>query len=218
MKYFKTLALAACTALLTTSAGAATILNGSFEDIGSGTLNGNGWNHFSGIPGWTGDPNIEIQSAQTLGSIDAQHGNYYAELDTNQDAGIYQDVALDAGSYSLSFWYSPRVNATPTTTNDMTYSIMGAADTYIDTLISGAPSNMFPHGLWTNVVAEFTIDTAETITLAFAATGGSQFAGCGNCGALIDNVSIAAVPLPAGLLLMLTAIGAFGFARRRTAA
>ncbi|MCK0096474.1 VPLPA-CTERM sorting domain-containing protein [Yoonia sp. F2084L] len=215
MKWFKISALAAAMAIATSGASAATVINGSFEDIGDGALNGSGWNIFSSVPGWTGSPNIEIQSDRTLGSIDAQDGNYYAELDTNQDAGIFQNIALDAGSYSLSFWYSPRVNADPTTTNDMSYSVAGAAETYIDNIITGAPNPAYPHGAWTNVVANFTIDSDQTIALSFAALGGSRFNGCGNCGALIDNVTIAAVPLPAGILLMLTAVGAFGFARRR---
>ncbi len=218
MNRIKSLVVVACTLAFTSGANAATIVNGSFEDLGSGTFNSWGWNHFDSVPGWTGVPNIEIQSDRTLGSIDAQHGNYYAELDTNQDAGIYQNVALDAGSYSLSFWYSPRVSAEYTSTNDMSYSIQGAAETYIDAVIHGAPNPLFPHGVWTNVVSNFTINTAETVSLSFAALGGSYYAGCGNCGALIDNVSIAPVPLPAGLLLMLTALGGLAFMRRKAIA
>ena len=216
LKWARTCAFAAGMAAVASSAGAVTVVNGDFENLGQGVLNGNGWNIFADVPGWTGNPNVEIQSDRTLGSIDAQSGRNYAELDTNQDAGIFQDIALDAGTYQLSFWYSPRVNADITTTNDMVYSVSGGGTSYIETLITGAPNPMFAHGEWTNVVADFSIDADETVTLSFAATGGSRFRGCGNCGALIDNVSIAAVPLPAGALLMLSAIGAFGFARRRT--
>ena len=211
----------ACAVVFASTAGAATITNGnyvtngSFEDIGEGSFNRAGWNHFSDVPGWTGEPNIEIQSNSTLGSIDAQSGVNYAELDTNQDAAMFQNIALDAGTYDLSFWYSPRVDASNTQTNDMTFSVASLATNYIDTLITGAPNALFPHGGWTNVVSTFTLNTAEMITLTFAATGGSFFGGCGNCGALIDNVSVAAVPLPAGLLLMLSAFGVFAFARRR---
>jgi hypothetical protein len=218
MNWVKTYAFAACAALMASSAGAVTVVNGSFENIGEGALNGSGWNIFSEIPGWTGEPNVEVQSNSTLGSIDAHSGIRYAELDTNQDSGMYQDITLAAGTYDLSFWYSPRVDATPTTTNDMTYSVVGGDTTYFDTLITGAPNVLFPHGVWTNVVAGFTLEAAQTIRLSFDATGGSRFQGCGNCGALIDDVSIAAVPLPAGALMMLTALGAFGFARRRAKA
>lgn len=221
VNFFKKCILTACAVVFASTAGAATIensnlvVNGSFEDIGDGSFNGRGWNHFSDVPGWTGDPNVEIQSNSTLGSIDAEDGVRYAELDTNQDAAIFQNIALEAGTYDLSFWYSPRVDATMTSTNDMTFSVASLATSYIDTLISGAPNVLFPHGEWTNIVSTFTLTTAEIITLTFAATGGSFFAGCGNCGALIDSVSIAAVPLPAGLLLMLSAFGVFAFVRRR---
>lgn len=218
MKWARKTAAVAILATFASGAGAATVFNGDFENIGQGVLNGSGWNIFDEVPGWTGMPNIEIQSAGTLASIDAQSGNNYVELDTNQDAGIFQNVALRAGSYQLSFWYSPRVDADMTTTNNMTYGVSGGDTTYIETLITGAPNPLFPHGEWTNVTAHFSIDASETVTLSFDASGGSRFNGCGNCGALIDNVSIAAVPLPAGALLMLTVIGAFGFARRTTTA
>ena len=65
----------------------------------------------------------------------------------------------------------------------------------------------------------FTVAADGTeVELSFQASGETPTSGCGNCGALLDDVSIAAVPLPAGLLLMLSAVGAFGFARRRTQA
>lgn len=215
MNTFKTLGLALCAAIFASTASAATITNGSFEDIGTGTLNGSGWNHFGSVPGWDGDPNVEIQSNSTLGSVNTPFGNRYAELDTNQDAGISQEITLGAGTYELSFWYSPRVNAEHTTTNDMLYKIFNTTTSLLSETINGAPNLAFPHGTFTEVTALFTTD-GGTFTLAFQATGGSFFSGCGNCGALIDNVAISAVPLPAGLLLMLTGLGAFGVARRRT--
>jgi hypothetical protein len=204
----------AALALTATAASAATVVNGSFEDgpalIGS-------WDILEGpnpIPGWYAQPNIEIQTQPTIG-LQAQDGVRYAELDTNQDARIYQDIALDAGTYLLSFWYSPRVDASPTNTNDMVYEISAGTTAYIAEIITLAPNGDFLHGEWTNVQAEFTLDTDETIQLSFAATGGSFFDGCGNCGALLDNVSIAAVPLPAGGLLLLSALFGAGALRRR---
>lgn len=217
MNHTKMMLLAACAAVISSGASAATIQNGSFEDIGTGTLNGSGWSHFSNIPGWTGDPNVEIQSNSTLGSVNTPFGNRYVELDTNQDAGISQLITLAAGRYQLTFWYSPRVNADPTSTNDMTFKISNGASTLLDGTINGAPNAAFPHGTFTEVTAEFTT-TGGMFDLAFQATGGSFASGCGNCGALIDNVSISAVPLPAGLMLMLTGLGALGVARRRKTA
>lgn len=211
MYWLKKLAMASCAAMIASSANAATIVqNGSFED-GPAVSN---WQIFGSIPGWEADPNIEIQTAGTLGSIDPQEGDRYAELDTNQNSRIFQDIVLDAGTYMLSFFYSPRVNQSPTDTNDMSYSIAGLSGE-----ILGAPDGDFAHGAWTEVTEYFTIDADNTLaTLSFQASGETPTNGCGNCGALLDNVSIAAVPLPAGLLLMLSAVGAFGFARRRTQA
>ncbi|MEM8655715.1 MAG: VPLPA-CTERM sorting domain-containing protein [Pseudomonadota bacterium] len=198
-------------------AHAVTVENGSFEDIGDGTLNGRGWNHFSDVPGWTGDPNVEIQSNSTLGSIDTPFGTRYVELDTNQDAGIFQDISLSAGSYMLSFWYSPRVNASPTTTNNMSFSVGLGGLTLLDGTVNGAPNTAFPHGVFTEVTGQFSVAQDATVRLAFNATGGSFSSGCGNCGALIDNVQLSAVPLPASGMLLIAGFGGL-FAMRRTSA
>ncbi|MEM1235327.1 MAG: VPLPA-CTERM sorting domain-containing protein [Pseudomonadota bacterium] len=204
-------------ATLATASHSATVTNGSFEDIGAGALNGNGWNHFLNIPGWTGDPNVEVQSNSTLGSsVNTPFGDRYAELDTNQDAGIYQDIFLDAGKYMLNFWYSPRVNASPTTTNDMDYSIsMGATDLLLGS-INGAPNLAYQHGVFTEVTGRFAVESAGLVRLAFSANGGSFYNGCGNCGALIDNVSISAVPLPAAGWMLLAGFGGLVAMRRRS--
>lgn len=220
MHKFTKIAAAACFALVGASASAATVVNGSFEDIGTGnTLNNSGWNFFSSVPGWTGDPNVEIQSAKTLSGIDAQDGDNYAELDTNKDGGIYQDIALSVGRHELSFYYSPRVNASPTTTNDMTYAIgtgpLGTAPSLTFGKIKDAPNSTYPWGEWTNVKSAFSVATAGTYTLYFSAEGGSFSSGCGNCGALIDNVSVSAVPVPAAGLLLLSALGGAAALRRR---
>lgn len=214
MKLVKMIGAAAVCTVMASSVGAATVVNGSFEDIGNGSFNGGGWNLFGGIPGWTGDPLVEIQSDKTLNSIDAQDGDNYAELDTNTDGSIFQDIFLTAGAYQLSFWYSPRVNDLNTSTNDMNYSVT-AGGSLLSGDILGAPNPDFAFGEWTEVVSGFVLGADATITLTFGAQGGSHYPGCGNCGALLDNVSISAVPLPAGGALLVAGLGAFGLMRRR---
>ena len=156
MNNFTKIAAAACLMLMGTSASAATVVNGSFEDIGTGSFNGSGWNHFSSIPGWTGNPNVEIQSDPTLSGINAQHGSNYAELDTNQDGGISQNIYFAAGDYELSFFYSPRVNASPTSTNDMNFSL-GRGSPLTSGSILGAPDINYPWGKWTEVKSRFSV-------------------------------------------------------------
>jgi len=209
-------AIAALVVGCVSPAMSATVLNGSFEDIGSGSLNGRGWNHFAAIPGWTGLPNIEIQSNRTLRGIDAQEGDRYAELDTNGDFGISQDIFLTAGRYRLSFWYSPRVNDLQTSTNDMFYSVTDQiSGTLTFGAVKGAPDPQFRHGEWTQITSNFSVAQDTRVELLFGASGGSRYRGCGNCGALIDNVDISAVPLPAGGLLLLGGLGAFAVMRSR---
>jgi len=202
-----------------TSASGATVQNGGFEDLGGQTINGN-WEIFPGIPGWTGSPNVEIQTAATLGSIDPQGtGSNYVELDTNTNSSISQDIDFTiAGNYTLSFYYSPRVNASPTTTNNMSFSLGNADGKIIGEDIDGAPNLDFPWGEWTLVKTAFSIIDTGVYTLKFAAFGEQRTKGCGDCGALLDNVSIApappggpsVVPLPASSLLLLGGLGVMG--------
>ena len=206
-------------ALLATGAANAApvnlITNGSFETY-TGSLNGSGWNLFgaNAVAGWTAAPNIELQSQRTLG-LAPQDGHVYAELDTNQNASLSQVLTLAAGRYQMSFWYSPRVLNGPAGTNDMTYAIFGGNLDFRDA-IRDAPSAAYPHRQWTEVITSFVVAADNTaVTFRFAASGPSAGDRCGHCGALIDNVSVAPVPLPAGAALLLTGLAGLALARRR---
>jgi hypothetical protein len=113
----KGIASAAIAVVLSAGSGAAvTVQNGSFEDVtgGTSTFTGGSWTVYTSIPGWmtVAGNGIEIQTNATLGSIDAQDGNRYVELDSHpggtSNSTMEQMVNLGAGTYNLSFYYSPR--------------------------------------------------------------------------------------------------------------
>lgn len=210
--------IAATAAVVTALAGAAsgaTVSNGSFEDIGSGTLNGSGWNMFTSIPDWSAGHRVEVQSNRTLRSIDAQEGSNYVELVTNRNDSLSQDVFLGLGNYKLSFFYSPRVRTAGTTSNNMSYAVTSDDGALASGSVNGAPGGDAPWGEWTEITSIFSVTEAGAYTLSFAATGSSSARGCGNCGALIDNVTLASMPLPASSLLLLAGIAGLGAMRAR---
>lgn len=214
-----TFALASAVALMAVPAMASTVvLNGSFEeDPGVAGLRGNdfadlptnsgnkSWDIWTDLPGWesTSGAGTEIQTDVTLGSIDAQEGNYYVELDSHNNSSIAQTIALDAGAYELSFYFSPRTRNEET--NGITYGVNGV---FSDTVTG--PSADIAKGEWTEITYLFNIDTADDYDLVFAATGKND-----SYGGLIDNISISAVPLPAPALLLMGGLGALGALRRR---
>ncbi len=220
---FKILATAATLSLAALSANAATIVvNGGFETGPAGTgQNGNtfasmpgafgsdSWDIYSSFPGWTlSDGELEIQTRNTI-PLDPFEGDYYAELDGNRNNAITQSVNLTVGRYTLSFAYSPRVNEAgqPINTNSINYSLGNLASG----LVTG-PSMTYPLGEWTVVTNNFTVTTAGSYLLTFDAAGNPE-----SLGGFIDGIKIAAVPVPAGGLLLIGAIGGLAALRRRKA-
>lgn len=209
-----TIAVLAATTL---TASAATVINGSFEDAPSeqgrsGTdfnqmnISGRTWDIWNALPGWdtTTGRGVEVQSDRTLGDIDAHSGNHYLELDTTRNSGITQSVYLNEGKYELSFWYAPRSNNS--NSNGISFGIGNMFDT-----VAG-PSGEFQRYTWTEVVRSFSIDSAGTYDLTFAATQQSD-----GLGGLLDTIDITEIPLPASALLLLGGLGAIGALRRKNA-
>ncbi len=193
------------------------LINGSFEE--TPTVNGAlfdslatpgdaSWAVFSTLPGWTAiptdGPGIEVQTDETLGSIDAQDGAHYVELDSTANATIRQTVFLAAGTYDLSFWYSPRLSNA--NTNGMTYSIAGL----FGSLAGPGINPVTAVGQWTQIVAQFVVGVSGNYDLDFAATTEND-----SYGALIDNAVISAVPVPAAGGLLLFGLGGLAALRRR---
>jgi hypothetical protein len=199
---------AACAVLMIGSAApAATIIqNGSFEDVGGQPFSNGSWGIFSSLPGWTSGPNgIEVQTNATLGSIDAQAGNNYVELDARTNSFMQQTVTLaSTGSYLLEFWYSPRRNLA--NSDGITYTINGVTGPLITAPITNAVNG------WMKVAVNF-VATSTVLNLRFdAATQSDSFGG------LIDNVSVAAVPVPAAGFMLFGALGGLFALRRRKVA
>lgn len=203
-KSISKLALAGVLALAAGGAAqAATIVNGSFEDHPAIS----NWAVFGSIPGWTtsSGAGIEIQTNATLGTIDAHSGNSYVELDSHNNSSMEQVLDFtETGLYELSFWYSPRRDLIASNTIEFFLggTMLGS--------VTGPDGVATAVGQWSLVTAQFMIDTIGQQTLRFAAAGTND-----SYGGLIDDVSIAAVPVPAGGVLLLTALGGLALARRR---
>ena len=223
----KKIALAALLAVVASGSvvQAATIVqNGSFEDSpGTTGLNGRafnslvsgapGWDIFTTVPGWkaTGGAGIEIQTDKAVGQTDALFGEHYVELDSNNNSSMHQTLSLTAGRYLLSFWYSPRAlqGNSQAQTNGISYAIANLAGS-----VTGPGGvNGTKVGDWTEITGIFNVGADSTYNLDFAAVGTSD-----SYGGFIDNVSVAAVPVPAAGLLLVGALGGLAALRRRRAA
>ncbi|MEM6610429.1 MAG: VPLPA-CTERM sorting domain-containing protein [Pseudomonadota bacterium] len=206
---------------------AATVFNGSFElDPGAtgnlggsfSTLNSSGrsWDVWSSLPGWTTSdgPGIEIQSNRTLGQIDAYDGSHYVELDSHggsdTNSAMFQDIFLSAGRYELSFYYSPR--RSDASTNGIAYSITDASPLALVADTVTGPGGAVLVGSWTQVVSSFNVTSDGYIRLGFAATGRDD-----SLGGFLDNVRIAATPLPAAAWMLLAGVFGLGALRLRRA-
>lgn len=219
------LAAALVALALPVAASAATVLNGGFEadagraqdrqafsTLATGTGN-DSWSVFDSLPGWTrtAGAGIEVQTANTLTTINPHGGRHYVELDANSNSAMQQMLTLAAGRYLLSFWYSPRDGRAAS--NGIAYAV--------GTLVSGSITGPTPAkgtapltrvGLWTEVTALFEVKTAGSYALSFAATGTSN-----GYGGFIDDVTVSAVPLPAGGVLLAGGLAALAALRRRRA-
>ncbi len=108
MKSLKHYFLLIAAFFVSTSAGAATIVNGSFEDniVANGT-----WSIFADgtVNGWSSGPDtagIEIRNNVAGAAYD---GFNFIELDTTRNSVAYQALDTDLGAlYTVSFAYSAR--------------------------------------------------------------------------------------------------------------
>ncbi len=221
MKHVGLASLAALAISATAALAAPLVVNGSFEDSPGATpginnghtfdalpgLGAGGWDIYASLPGWTHDNDgIEVQTAGVI-PLNPADGQYYAELDGNTNTTIKQDIFLDVGQYLLSFYYSPRVD-TPST-NLIDFGLSG----FLPGSVNGPGIGGTALGQWTLVTATYNVTSAGTYSLYFGA--GSQ---SDSYGGFLDNIQLAAVPVPAGGLLLLGALGGLAALRRRKSA
>ncbi|MCF7702113.1 choice-of-anchor C family protein [Loktanella sp. M215] len=198
-------------ALFSGAASAATITNGSFEigaAPGSFTELGNG---STSITGWTvGPKNIDY-----IGSYwTAQDGGRSLDLSGSAKGSIsttITDLIVNA-TYELSFWMSGNPAGQPTEKKmDVTLANPATTERYGYNIQTSA--NTLTDMKWQEFVLKFTATSTSSL-LTFAAGNGGGGAAC--CyGPALDNVSIAAVPLPASGLLLFGAFGGIAALRRR---
>lgn len=191
-------------ALLSVSsfANANFIQNGSFEE----TKQANGsWSVYNSVNGWqtVSGPGIEIRN-NIVGT--ASHGVNFVELDSHNgvdtNSAMAQTIATSSGGlYELLFDFSARINQ-PSSTNGISvfWNNVLLADI---TAIGGSSNN------W--LTQQFFVTGTGNDTLKFLATGIDDSLG-GN----IDNVQLNAVPVPAAVWLLGSAIALFGFGRRNS--
>ncbi len=198
----KKLILTAALLCASSFANANFIQNGSFED----TRQANGtWSIYNNVNGWqtVSGPGIEIRN-NIVGT--ASHGVNFVELDSHNgvdtNSAMAQTIATTSGAlYELLFDFSGRINQ-PANTNGISvfWNNLLLADI---TAIGGSSNN------W--LTQQFFVTGTGNDTLKFLATGIDDSLG-GN----IDNVQLNAVPVPAAVWLLGTAIVMFGFGRRHS--
>ena len=202
MRILSTLAVAAL-AVSGGAAGAASLVNGSFESgptPGSFLTLGTG---STAVTGWT----VSAGTIDYIGSYwTAQDGVRSLDLAGNSPGAVSQSIATTVGqAYRITYWIArnPDGGLNPRTG----FIDVGGGVTQFLYSGSGNRANM----QWQQETFDFTATGAST-TLTFAAdpaTAGQFF------GPALDNISIGAVPEPTAWALLILGFGVVGGALRR---
>lgn len=146
------------------------------------------------------DGSVDLVAQGDFGPVDCFGGvGKCVDLDgTTGNAGIMtsRDIALQAGTHRLELQLAGvssnfANNGAPAAPNDLNITIAGLVDIDL-TLNQGDPFML--------VSEDFIVTNPGIINLVLSHAGGD------NHGAILDNVSISAVPLPAAGWLLLTAL------------
>lgn len=178
-------------------ASAVTTFFSDFDDIdvpdGSFILvaAADGWTRYSG-------PWIEVQDNPGFGAPFSEPN--HVELDSTGNSGM--ERTIDPGKYTLTFYYSPRVNV-PASSNGINV-LLGDTSIFSVTGDGGSQSD------WSLQTVNFTVH--QQTQLRFHATGTSN-----SLGGYLDDIGLAgtAVPEPTTWAMMIGGFGLIGAAMRR---
>lgn len=194
--------------LMAVPASATVIFTSTFESVAGGPTANGTFTNVQTADGWNAtDANhpIELQrrvaGSPSTGVGQFDGGNVFVELDSTRNSSMFR--TLDAGTYSLSFLYSPRPNVASTSNG-------------IEVLLNGVLLN--PPGLVTGAggantnwalysTGTFTAGAGSTLTFRAAGTSDSL-------GGYLDNITLSAVPEPATWAMMLIGFGMAGYGMR----
>lgn len=193
----KSLVIGAAAIFSASAANAVVVLSSNFDAVTSATLTAQGYDILPSADGWTaGQFGLEVQNGVAGAAFSARN---LVELDTTQNSSMF--VNLAAGSYTVSWYYSPRASVAA----DSNGIDLLIGSTLLDSITGTVGSGT----AWQLRTVNFTT-VGETLT--FAATGTSD-----GVGGYVDSITIetAAVPEPATWGLLITGFALVGFAARR---
>jgi hypothetical protein len=194
-------------AVMSAPAMAATSFFTNFDsytvDAGAfGSTGGRGWDVVPSVEGWTATAGAGIEIQRSVAGAPFSSPNHI-ELDSHRNSSMSR--AIEAGTYSLSFFYSPRPHVSARS-NPIDVLLNGSSIFSVTATGGGATS-------WSQMFVSFTANKGDI--LSFAATGKND-----SLGGYIDDISLSgAVPEPTSWAMMIAGFGAVGAAmrRRRTA-
>ena len=198
---FKFRRILACLATLPLALAAAptqaqVIFTSNFDSV---PVPAGGYSIFASVDGWTTTAGGGIE-VQNHAAGDPFSETNLVELDSTSNSTMQRSI-VDAGSYYLNFYYSPRPGI-PLSSNGIDVLVNGVSIFNISGAGAGAT-------VWSPQQLFFTVGAGST--LAFAAIGTSD-----SLGGYLDSISlVSAVPEPSAWGMMLLGFGAIGFAMRR---